>query len=283
MLNRLPSSQSFLVMALLLGGVTAAPAEDRFGSPVDREFTSQLDGTPQQYVELSPRDLPVDQLSDVLIALHGHGADRWQYIRETRGECRGVRDVAERHGMRFISPDYRARTSWMGPAAEADLIQLIQLLRARYRVRNVYLAGGSMGGTSALIFAALQPSLIDGVLSENGTANMVEYAQFQDAIAASYGGAKQDRLDEYRKRSPELTPERFTMPVAFTVGGQDTVVPPDSVRRLAKKLLDTGRPDVLLLDDQAGGHATNYDETVRAMEFVVAAVNSRRSRAGESP
>jgi hypothetical protein len=104
-----------------------------------------------------------------------------------------------------------------------------------------------MGGTSVLIFSALHPELVAGIISENGTANLLKYENFQDAIAASYGGNKQKQPGEYRKRSPELTPKQFTMPVAFTVGGKDASVPPDSVRRLAKRLQDMKR-EVLLID-----------------------------------
>lgn len=255
--------------------VASASACDGFAEPIDREFTADADGSTQRYIELQPVGFDPASKVDVIVALHGHGSDRWQYVRAERGECRGVRDVAAQRGMLMISPDYRAKTSWMGPAAEADVVQLITLLRDRYRVRRVYLAGGSMGGTSALIFAALHPDLIDGVLSENGAANMVEYDRFQEAISASYGGSKNERPDEYRKRSPELAPDKLTMPLAFTVGGRDTIVPPDSVRRLARKLKETGREDVLLIDRPDGGHATDYDDTVRALEFVIRQVEAR--------
>ncbi len=264
------------VLALMsVASPSSLLAADGFAEPVDREFTARLDGSIQKYVELSPTGLDSARPVDVVIALHGHGSDRWQYIREARGECRGVRDVAARRGMVFVSPDYRAKTSWMGPAAESDLVQLIALLKERYRVRRTYLAGGSMGGTSALIFAVLHPSLVDGVLSENGTANMLEYDGFQEAIVASYGGTKQDRREEFQRRSPELSAERLTMPVALTVGGKDTLVPPHSVRRLAARLKEAGRKDVLLVDDQEGGHATGYDDTVSAFEFVIRAAESR--------
>ena len=250
-------------------------AADAFEAPVDRAFVADCDGTPQKYVELRPVGLDPQASVDVLIALHGHGADRWQYVREERGECKAVRDVAARHGMVMVSPDYRAKTSWMGPAAEADVVQLISILHSRFQVRRVYLAGASMGGTSALIFAALHPDLVDGVLSENGTANMIEYDQFQEAITASYGGPRQQQSAEYRKRSPELVPEKLTMPLALTVGGRDSVVPPDSVRRLALKLAAARHEHVLLLDDPEGGHATSYDDTVIALEFVIRSAESR--------
>ena len=106
--------------------------------------------------------------------------------------------------MIFISPDYRAKTSWMGPKAEADLVQIIEKLQCKYRVDRVFLVGGSMGGTSVLTFAALHPDLVAGVSSQNGTANLVEYRLFQDAIAASFGGSKQAIPDEYKKRSAEF-------------------------------------------------------------------------------
>ena len=60
----------------------------------------------------------------------------------------------------------------------------------------------------ALSSGQQHPELIAGVCSLNGTANMIEYAKFQDAIIASYGGTKDQVPDEYKKRSAELWPEK---------------------------------------------------------------------------
>ncbi|MBU0714848.1 MAG: alpha/beta fold hydrolase [Verrucomicrobia bacterium] len=247
--------------------VKSALAADDPGKPVDVEFKADVDGSPQRYVEILPKDFQPSKPCDVLIALHGHGSDRWQYVKTERDECKAPRDFAARHAMIMVSPDYRAATSWMGPKAEADLVQIIALLRNKYRVRKVFLVGGSMGGTAVLIFSALHPELVAGISSQNGTANMLAYQNFQDAIAASYGGNKQQQPEEYKKRSPELVPEKFTMPVAFTVGGKDTSVPPDSVRRLAKRLQEMKR-SVLLIDRKDTGHTTNYEDTTQALEFI---------------
>ncbi|MBK8039015.1 MAG: prolyl oligopeptidase family serine peptidase [Verrucomicrobiaceae bacterium] len=231
----------------------------KVANPQDIVFRAQLDQTEQRYVERLPPGFEPEKPHDVLIALHGHGSDRWQFINDLRGECRGLRDVAAKHGLIFISPDYRAKTSWMGPAAEADTLQIIEDVKKRHRVNRVFIAGGSMGGTSALIFATLHPELIAGVCALNPTANLVEYAGFKDAIDTSYGSA-----DEREKRSPELHADRLTMPVALTTGGQDTVVPPASTLRLAKKL-----SRVLSIHHEAVAHSTSYDDTVKAMEFVL--------------
>lgn len=250
-------------LPLLLMLAAAASAEE----PRDVVFQARIDGTEQRYVELLPPAFEAAQPHDVVIALHGHGSDRWQFIRDTRGECQAIRDFAAEHGWIVVSPDYRARTSWMGPQAEADVVQIIAELKQRHSIDRVFLAGGSMGGTAALIFGARHPELIAGVCSLNGTANMVEYDRFQDAIAAAYGGTKAERPDEYRNRSAELWPERFTMPVAVTTGGKDDVVPPQSVLRLVEKLRQARRR-VLSIHRAEGGHATTYEDARAALEFI---------------
>jgi len=237
---------------------------------VDVAFTSTLDNTQQHYVLLLPPTFDKAVPHDVLIALHGHGSDRWQFVKEARDECRSARDVAARHALIFVSPDYRATTSWMGPAAEADVVQIIRELKATYRVRRVYLCGGSMGGSASLTFAALHPELIDGVMSMNGTANFLEYENFQDAIQASFGGTKADIPLEYKRRSAEYWPERLTMPVAITASGKDELVPPASVLRLAAILDKLGRPVQLVYRPETG-HTTSYDDAVAALEFILQA------------
>jgi dipeptidyl aminopeptidase/acylaminoacyl peptidase len=235
--------------------------------PVEIVFTADCDGSEELLVELLPPDFDPALPHDLLIALHGHGSDRWQFIREARDECRGAREAAARHGAIFLAPDYRAPTSWMGPKAEADVVQIIAEARKRHRIKRVFICGGSMGGTGALTFAALHPDLVDGVCALNGTANLVEYGRFLDAIAASYGGTKEEVPEEYRKRSAELQADALTMPVAFTTGGRDDVVPPESVLRLHEKLERLGRP-TLLLHRPDRGHDTDLADTTTALDYL---------------
>jgi pimeloyl-ACP methyl ester carboxylesterase len=257
-----PTVQLCLAAVLSATGLLAAPRVE------DVAFRAKHDGTEQRYVIVFPDGVPAEKLRAALIALHGHGSDRWQFVRDARGECQAARDVAAAHGLLFVSPDYRAKTSWMGPAAEADMAQIIAELKQRHRVAKFILCGGSMGGTGALTFTALHPELVDGVVSLNGTANLVEFTGFPDALAASFGGTKARVPDEYRRRSAEFCPERFTMPLAATTGGKDRVVPPDSVRRLLEAV-KAKNPNVLRIHRPDGGHSTNYDDSKAALEFVV--------------
>jgi len=246
-----------------------APSEAESGFvPEDIAFTAACDGTTQRYVQVLPVDFDPKAPHDVLVALHGHGSDRWQYVLADTGSCPAARETAKAHRMIYIAPDYRAKTSWMGPKAEADVVQIIGILKEQYVVRRVILCGGSMGGSSVLTFAVLHPDLVDGVISMNGTANHVEYGNFQAAIRASFGGTKTEVPEEYRKRSAEFFPERLTMPVAITAGGKDTSVPPDSVLRLAGKLKELGR-DVLVIYRPEGGHSTTDEDARQGMEYVL--------------
>ena len=247
-----------------------------FQDPEDVSFASKTDNTEQRYVVLLPEQFDATVPHDVMIALHGHGSDRWQFVTDERPECRGARDMAARGNIIFVSPDYRAKTSWMGPAAEADLLQILDELNSRFRVRDVVISGGSMGGTSALAFAAMHPKCVDGVVALNGTANLLEYPNFTDAIAESYGGTKTQKPEVYRQRSAELFPERMTMPVAATTGGNDTLVPPDSTLRLLAALKTQGTP-VVSIHRPDGGHETNYDDTVAAFQFVLDRLDAKKS------
>lgn len=234
----------------------------------DVVFKSTLDGTDQRYVLMLPPSFDPTMEHDVIIALHGHGADRWQFVKDERSEATAFRTFAAKYSMIAISPDYRAKTSWMGASAEADLVQVIEEVTQKYRTRKVFLIGGSMGGTSALTFAALHPDMIDGVTSMNGHANHLEYDNFQKAISESFGGQKNVIPEEYKKRSAEYWPERLTMPIAFTVGEHDKSVPPQSVMRLATVLKALKRK-VMIIVHPEGGHSTRFHEAMAAMEFMI--------------
>ncbi len=234
----------------------------------DISFKAKLDGTDQNYLMIRPAGFNPELPVPILIALHGHGSDRFQFAKDQRDECRSARDAAIKFRMLYISPDYRAKTSWMGPAAEADTVQIIEQLKKQFKITKVVICGGSMGGTSALTFAALHPELIDGVVSMNGTANLVEYTQFQDAISTSFGGSKQASPEEYRKRSAELNAGKLTMPIAFTTGGRDKLVPCDSILRLSANLLKSQK-NIKLIHRPEGGHETSYADATEAFDFVI--------------
>lgn len=255
--------------------MACAPAVVSLGFAVDTlhevAFKASVDGSEQLYVEILPSKFDAKKKHCLVIGLHGHGADRWQFAKDPRSECAAFRDIAAKYQMIAVTPDYRATTSWMGPNAEVDLVQIITDIKSKYAIEKVFVVGASMGGTSALTFAVLHPDLVDGVVAMNAHCNHLEFENFQDAIADSFGGTKEAIPQDYKKRSAEYWPERLMMPVAITVGGKDTSVPPESVRRLVSILKKTNQR-VLLVDRPDQGHSTDAADAKTAIEFVVATV-----------
>jgi pimeloyl-ACP methyl ester carboxylesterase len=246
------------------------------GISEDVEFKSDYDQTTQRYILRLPVNFNTCKSHDLLIVLHGHGSDRWQFAEVNWPQCVAPRDVAGDRNMIFVAPDYRATTSWMGPAAEADVVQIIKDFKVRYKIDRVFLCGGSMGGSSALTFAVLHPDMIAGVAAMNPTANHLEYECFQDAIARSFGGTKRDIPCEYKKRSAEYWPEKINFPVGISVGGKDMTVPPESAVRLANVLQKIGK-DVCLVNRPEMGHDTSYEDTRQMLEFVIDKANKGNS------
>ena len=233
----------------------------------DVSFISDYDQSEQRYLLLLPEGFDPSKPTDLIVFLHGHGSDRSQILSDQWGEIRVTREKAAEYGTILVSLDYRAKTSWMGPAAEADTLQVLDELKTKYPVRRVLFIGGSMGGSSSLTFAALHPDRVDGVVAFNPLANHLTYDNFQDAIAESFGGSKREKTMEYKNRSAEYFPERFTMPIAITVGGADSVVPPDSARRLAE-VIGRLQSDSLLIDRPETGHTTSPEDAATAIDFL---------------
>ncbi len=258
-----------LVLLIASSGIFSDTIGKGFQKPKDVSFISKSDSTEQRYILLLPEEFNPNTLHNVLIALHGHGHGRWQFATADIDQGRAARDVAAEYNMIFVSPDYRAKTSWMGPKAEADLVQIINDLKKEYKVAKVFLTGGSMGGTSSLTFAALHPNLIAGVAAMNGSANLLEFRNYQDAIIKSFGGTKEQIPLVYKQRSAEYWPEKLTMPLGITLSGKDTKVSPKSVMRLIKVLKAIGHKEIKVIFRPEMGHTTKYDDAKAIIEFIL--------------
>ncbi len=259
---------AFVAPSLLCLLATGALSADTptLGPPTDITFKARIDGSEQHYLELLPSGFVAAQPHSLMIALHGGGSDRHQYATDPRDECKGARDVAARYNMVYISPDCRGKSGLMGPAAESDMLQIIRDTRRKYKIDKIFLVGASMGGMNVMAFTALHPELVSGVSAQNAHVNFIEH--HGESTEAAFGGKITDIPLEYKKRSAEYWPEKFTMPVAITIGGKDPLVAPDSARRFIAALKEIGKK-ALLIEKPEGSHITNYEDTVAALEFVV--------------
>ena len=96
-----------------------------------------------------------------IVNIHGHGS---------HGDQLFVREDIRRlwlpafldRGLGLLCPNLRGN-AWMSPAAAHDLHALLGLVRSGYGAERFVLFGGSMGGTSNLVYAIRRPEDVAGV------------------------------------------------------------------------------------------------------------------------
>lgn len=204
---------------------------------VERTFVSPWDGTRQTYLEKDFRTRSRDAL--VFVMLHGAASHQDQAM--TAGiygdAFTQLGKELERRNALYICPEYRGG-SWMGPAAEADLLEILLRIRTPEFCGKLILAGGSMGGTSALIFASRHPHLLDGVLALCPATDVTAmFKKFPEQFRESYGGSPEEVPEVYAERISRNFCEILSqMPIFLVHGAKDALIEVEHSRVLAGKL-----------------------------------------------
>lgn len=238
--------------------MTALPTPERF------TFNCTADGSRWPYLLQAPQGEP----EAILINLHGHYSDEWQGMTEgIYGDAFGIlRRECRQRNLAYVCVWYGGN-SWMGPLAEAGMVDLIAALRERWAKPPLYLMGGSMGGSSTLIFAVRQPQLLSGVIALCPAADIDAYhawclrngrenatlKNISDAVRIHYSVDGADLTEQLRLRSALQNAERLTMPVYLRHGDADALIPIEWTRQLAEKLRGLGR-QVTYEELPGGGH-----------------------------
>ncbi|MEO6848801.1 MAG: alpha/beta fold hydrolase [Chthoniobacterales bacterium] len=203
------------------------------------KFVSPADGETVSFLLKDFRAAETENAPALILYLHGALADQEQGMTAEIFENAFGKWVSEFTRLQaiYVCPQYRSG-SWMGPAAETDLLEILRLLRVRYHPEKILLIGGSMGGTSVLIFASLHPQSMDGVIALCPATDMAEmYFLFPEQFDVSYGGSPIEVPAEYQKRSVCFRSSQLeNIPVVIIHGAADELIPVSHSRRLASQL-----------------------------------------------
>jgi dipeptidyl aminopeptidase/acylaminoacyl peptidase len=159
----------------------------------------------------------------------------------------------------------------MGPAAEADVVEILRLAREKYHPGKIILTGGSMGGTSTLIFASRHPDLLDGAIAWcPATDPVAMYPRFPDQFRTGYGGSPTDVPAEYAARTSRDHADALAkLPIAIVHGDADTVIPVEHSRILVQRLKAL-HANVKYIELPGAGHDGPLQADVAAlMDWVV--------------
>ena len=236
-------------------------------------FNCSLDGSRWPYLV---QDSPGTALG-LLLNLHGHYGDETQMM--TEGVYEDAFGKLRRECLRrdWVSVTaWYGGNSWMGPVAEAGVLDLVGILEQRWPGVPIYLHGGSMGGTSALILAMRAPQRFAGVTARCPAADIEAYYHWAlphsdtnatlrnitDAIRLHYTMGGHDLLEQLRQRSVLRHAGRLGMRVHLCHGSADALIPVDWTRELVGRLRALGRAPEY--DEISGG---DHDSPVRHVDW----------------
>ncbi len=205
-------------------------------------YTSAVDGVQDWALLLSPSRGEADWV----VMIHGHGSEGNQLF--VRPDLRNQwLPLLLGKGLGLLTVNLRGN-AWMSLSAAADLTALLSWLRRTQSVGRVILASGSMGGTSNLIYAALHPDRVDGVIALCPATDLTDYVgwchrqslpilnEISAAILQAYGGDPQTQPETYRRHSAVLNARNLRMPVVVVHATGDAIIPVEQSRALASAM-----------------------------------------------
>ncbi|MHC4872528.1 MAG: alpha/beta hydrolase family protein, partial [Planctomycetota bacterium] len=213
-----------------------------------------------------------------MICLHGHGSHGDQlYTRQDIVDVRlkNVRDF----GYSIVSPNLRDN-AWMCPEAVYDLHNIIAFIKAEYSAEKIVLFSGSMGGTSALIYALQHREDLNAVIAGCPATDLARFykwcrkqqkppvlKEIADAIENAYGGDPEEKGEVFQKHSTAENYKKLTMPVYLSHGNDDQIIPVNESRDLAEKL-SAVNPDFIYNEIEGGNHDAPLKIDREALEWV---------------
>lgn len=219
-------------------------------------YTSNFDGEEDWALFL-----PGDTSKNTVVYLHGSFSFADQIF--TRKDVRDFwlsRIMAGGHPL--LSVNMRG-TSYMSPAATADMTELLEYAREKLGCKDFVLLGGSGGASSAMAYAVVAPENIHGVIAM-GMCDILARLDFarksnnpilqnlaRSAFGA-YGGTLEEKPELYEARSVLRHADKLTMPIVLTMGENDALIPVAETRKIVHAM--QGKKNFVYHEVPKGSH-----------------------------
>jgi len=190
--------------------------------------------------------VPEGNFKTWLVFLHGHGSHGDQlFVREDISRL--WLPLFQRESISVLSPNLRDN-AWMCPAAAEDLHYLIHYLKVEYKASQFLFCSGSMGGTGNLIYAGLYPEDVSAIAALGAVVDLPAYytwclrqdnetvQEIAKAIFKAYGSTPEKNPQLFFSHSPINNPNIYTMPLYYSHGSNDIVMPVSQARLFNQKM-----------------------------------------------
>lgn len=229
------------------------------------DYTSDVDGYKDWFL------VNIAKNSNLwIVFLHGAGSHGDQLY--TRQDIREYFiPQYKKYNANILTPNLRD-DAWMSPSAVTDLHSILEYISEIYGKDKFIFHGGSMGGTSNLIYAIIHPEDVAGMVVLGAATDLAKFYYVwkkydtKNAMELAYGGSPETVPLVYEKHSVVKNADRLKMPIYFTHGENDEIIPVEHARELAKRMKNS--PNLIYQEIKGGNHDSALWET-KALDFVI--------------
>jgi CubicO group peptidase (beta-lactamase class C family) len=165
-------------------------------------FKSSQDYSLQPFSIYLPDNFDPLKQYPLTLVLHDSGVDEVGFLHRTAGHFRDQRHI-------IIAPRGRNLYSWYMGKTEADIVDLIKIVKRIFKVKKTYIYGFSMGGYGAWRMSLLHPDLFDYAICVSAPLSPWRKVSLSEDIRKSIGKGKKlkylvihgidDHADEIQK------------------------------------------------------------------------------------
>lgn len=203
---------------------------------VVRNFTSLVDGV-QDEIGIQEPKAGANQATILIVYFHGMGANYMQpFLYPSDVPVARAFESVEPNTC-VLSVNYRKESSWGNDLAVADVTQNIRHVMQEMPIHRIVLAGGSMGGCSAMGYAIQAPvdirDKLIGVISVQGASDLVQLYRttaleaIRICMREALGGTPDQVAGVYLAKSLNHNLDKVPAHLRFAIvtTDQDTIVP----------------------------------------------------------
>lgn len=197
----------------------------------------------QGYIK-SPDDPDPAMKYPLILFFHGHGGSAANN-NFTSEDFSDFRRKAAARGYFIAVPELGK--NWFNDYAEKTTLEMLDFLSEYHSVdtEKLFVMGCSMGGASALVFAARHLEKVIAVCDIFGISDVTRFyneGHYNDSISSAFAGTPESRPDYYRSRSAVDQPWHDCKDIPFLIfhGDKDAIVPKWNSDILSEKMLESG-------------------------------------------
>lgn len=217
------------------------------------------------------------ETNNYIVVLHGHGGHADELYTQKKYAFKYWYPPIKKHKLGIICFETQGN-GWMNEDVAYSMNKMLTYLKKEYNINKTIIAGGSMGGTSTLIYTLYYPKDANAIIANCAACNMTDYYHaidkdneikvlndIRDTIKDRYKGTP-ETSPMYKKSNANEHTEVFTMPIYVCHGNADELIPFEYSKVLIDKM--KGKPNFNYIIVEGGNHVSPEYEVATQLDWI---------------